>query len=404
MRLTICLVLSLLAALSPRPRSFAGQDEVTTKPQVHEGWIDLIGESLDEHWRQVNCADSTFRLEPDPKDAARKMIHCTGKPTGVLRTAEVYENFLVEFEWRHMTKGWGANAGFFLWSDPLPSLGVPFTRSIEVQVGNFDGNGDWYTRHGDIFPIHGAAMSPDPRFGRLGNGARSMPLDFRAKDTGEWNHYRILCIDGTVQLEVNGALVTAGYHASPRRGYLCLESEGGEVHFRGMRVLPLAPDARGLAAADVALPADNDTDVRPLYDGIDLAGWIAAPADAWSAADWVLKGKSAGTISHSLPEGSVALQVDWKHLKAANGEPPPALPAALPVAIGPLRWRGTPRPADQWNRLELVRAEGVWHARLNGETLAGEYASPNPAGDTLRLLVEDGAIDFASVLLTTPRP
>ena len=40
--------------------------------------------------------------------------------------------------------------------------GVPFLRSIEVQVlDHGHGSSDSYTTHGDVFPIWGATMMPD---------------------------------------------------------------------------------------------------------------------------------------------------------------------------------------------------------------------------------------------------
>jgi hypothetical protein len=387
---------ALLGSLPLGPGSAQQRDEVTTLAQDHGGWIDLIGADLDEHWRQVNCAASTFRLEPDPDDASARMIHCTGKPTGVLRTVERFENFVVEFEWRHMTKGWGANAGFFLWSDPWPAQGVPFTRSVEVQVANFDENSNWYTRHGDVFPIHGARMDPDPRFGRWQGGSRSLPLEFRARGTGEWNHYRITCIDGTVQLELNGRLVSGGYHAAPRSGYLCLESEGGEVHFRGLRLLPLAPDARGLAAEEFAQELEPATRVRPLYDGLGLDGWQASRDGAFVARDWILAGVSAGTLGRELPDGDLDLRLDWRHPEAEGSA---ALPPSdeLPLSIGSLHWSGPVAPRGSWNRLLLERRGTVWRARLNGVAQSERTA----AGERLELRVGTLPVEFASVLLAT---
>ena len=70
----------------------------------------------------------------------------TGVATGVLRTDRHYENFILELEWKHLHAG--GNAGLFVWSDPLTAPGVPFTRSIEVQI--LDGrNSETYTSHGD---------------------------------------------------------------------------------------------------------------------------------------------------------------------------------------------------------------------------------------------------------------
>ena len=94
-------------------------------------------------WVPVNVAPETFT-------ARDGLIVSTGKPTGVLRTDRQYENFVLELEWRHMQPG--GNAGLFVWSDALPAVGVPFTRSFEVQI--LDGrNGPNYTSHGDVFGI-----------------------------------------------------------------------------------------------------------------------------------------------------------------------------------------------------------------------------------------------------------
>ena len=67
-----------------------------------------------------------------------------------MRTEKMYENFILELEWKHMQQG--GNAGLFIYSDAITAPGVPFTRSVEVQI--MDGD------HGDMFAIHGAALTP----------------------------------------------------------------------------------------------------------------------------------------------------------------------------------------------------------------------------------------------------
>ena len=127
----------------------------------------------------------------------------------------------------------GGNAGLFVWSDPLPYVGVPFTRSTEVQV--MDGvETENYPSHGDIFSIWGAKMTPDRPHP---NGwERCLPSEKRALPAPEWNHYRVTCRDGIIKLAVNGKVVSGGSECKPRKGYICLEAEGSEVHFRNIRV------------------------------------------------------------------------------------------------------------------------------------------------------------------------
>ena len=75
----------------------------------------------------VNCHPGTFFV----KDGE---IVTTGKPTGFLRTEKQYENFVLDFDWMHVEKEKMANSGLFVWGDPLPAVGTPYTRGIEVQV------------------------------------------------------------------------------------------------------------------------------------------------------------------------------------------------------------------------------------------------------------------------------
>ena len=76
-------------------------------------------------WVAVNTAPSTWTVVDG-------MIHCTGQPTGEMRTERMYQNFIMEVEWRHLKpKG---NAGIFIWADDITARGQPFHRGIEVQV------------------------------------------------------------------------------------------------------------------------------------------------------------------------------------------------------------------------------------------------------------------------------
>jgi hypothetical protein len=82
---------------------------------------------------------------------------------------------------------------------------------------------------------------------------RCLPSERRSKPAGEWNHYRITCQDGAVQLAVNGKVVSGGSGCKPRKGYICLESEGSEVHFRNIRIKELP--STNPAADEIAAPA-----------------------------------------------------------------------------------------------------------------------------------------------------
>ncbi|HEY6169203.1 MAG TPA: DUF1080 domain-containing protein, partial [Verrucomicrobiae bacterium] len=191
-----------------------------------DGFVPLFNGRDLTGWVNANCAPETWSVREG-------MIHCTGKPTGALRTARQYENFVLEVEWRHLTDG--GNSGVFIWGTPIAAPGVPFLRGIEVQVLDHGyaeqyekqtgKKAEWFTTHGDVFPIHGATMKP---FGRH-NGDRSFPSEERSKRTPEWNHYRVVCTNGVLRLHVNGKEVSGGEECNYRKGYLALESEGAPV-------------------------------------------------------------------------------------------------------------------------------------------------------------------------------
>ena len=266
-------------------------------------------------WHQVNCAPSTFTVRDG-------MIVCSGTPSGVLRTDRQYENFILELDYQHVKAG--GNSGLFVWSDPIPARGVPFTRSIEVQVMDGQETAD-FTSQGDVFAIHGAHLVPDRPHPK--GWERCLPSEKRVKPAPEWNHYRVLCQNGVLTLEVNGKEVSGGRDITPRKGYICLESEGSEVHFRNLKLKELPPATPPLDPRQVA---DVDEGFVSLFNGVDLTGWKhgAAQDGHWTAQDYILDYDGKGDMLWSEAEyGDVQLIADWRWSgEAKDNEVPDILP------------------------------------------------------------------------------
>jgi hypothetical protein len=53
--------------------------------------------------------------------------------------------------------------------------------------------------------------------------------------------YDVVCVDGVIKLSVNGKFVNGIRESTQRKGYLCLESEGAEIHFRNIKIMELPP-------------------------------------------------------------------------------------------------------------------------------------------------------------------
>ena len=201
------------------------------------GFRDLFNGKDLSGWVNVNTDKSTWSV----KDG---LLICSGHPIGVMRSDKEYENFVLHIEWRHMEAG--GNSGVFVWSDAKPQESR-LPNGVEVQMLELDWvnlnkvNGqkppDAYV-HGELFGVGGVETTPDnPR------GRRSMSIENRCKPKGEWNTYDVVCVDGVIKLSVNGKFVNGISHSTARKGYLCLESEGGEIHFRNIRILELPPSA-----------------------------------------------------------------------------------------------------------------------------------------------------------------
>jgi hypothetical protein len=192
-------------------------------------------------WVNVNTADDTWRV----KDG---LLICSGRPIGVMRSEKQYENFMLHIEWKHLEPG--GNSGVFIWSTATPDPQSRLPDGVEVQMLELD----WpklNTRdgrvppiayvHGELFGVGGVKIVPDnPR------GERSMSIENRAKGRGEWNTYDVVAVDGVVKLAVNGVFVNGVSKSTQKKGYLCLESEGAEIHFRNIRILELPPGPSGI--------------------------------------------------------------------------------------------------------------------------------------------------------------
>ena len=205
----------------------------TEPPQFRElfNGKDLTG------WVDVNTSPDTWSVRDG-------LLVCKGQPIGVMRSEQQYENFLLHVEWRHMEPG--GNSGVFAWSEGSVPEGRRLPKGMEIQMLELD----WVKLHkqkdgteppiayvhGELFGANGLTTTPDnPR------GNRSRSIENRCKPRGEWNEYDVVCVDGTVKLAVNGKFVNGVSRASVKKGYLCLESEGAEIHFRTIRILELPP-------------------------------------------------------------------------------------------------------------------------------------------------------------------
>jgi len=310
----------------------------TSKSPTNKSWVNLI--EADSHsdtglkyWRNVNVAPSTFSLKTDAQ--GNQILACSGTPAGTIRSRDTYENFLVEFDWKCANEDSSeGNAIFFVCSDGLPAKNSHFARSIEIHAPSFDRDSKRFLQPGSINAIHGAKISPDPRFAP-NNGAILPRLPI---PENQWVHFRILCIDGVIELEVNGHMVAGGYHASPRKGHIMLGSTGDKSAYKNIRILPLPANKYKLSIDDQATTLPASAKIKNLHNGRDLKNWDKS-ADAKFHCHNGRIYALTGTISTTLalnPKTSNTLLIDWMSKKQES---------VLPFRLGDTPHQITPLKA-----------------------------------------------------------
>ena len=238
------------AAAIPQPADPASMSYLPMPIQFQElfNGKDLSG------WVDVNTSPETWKV----KDG---LLVCSGNPIGVMRSEKQYENFILHIEWRHTEAG--GNSGVFIWSEGKVPNGRQLPKGMEVQMLELEfprvyPEADGTPRHigyvsGELFGANGLTATPEnPR------GERSMSTELRCKGKGEWNFYDVVAVDGCVKLSINGKFVNGIRDSSVRKGYLCLESEGAEIHFRIIRILELpSSQPKPEQIAELIEPAAN---------------------------------------------------------------------------------------------------------------------------------------------------
>jgi hypothetical protein len=222
--------------------------ELAAADTAGAGWRDLGADDF----TNVNC-DLPTADKPGTWTWKDGGVHCTGQPVGVIRTKFPVTNLELSLDWRHLASG--GNSGVFLWAPAAALKDVPPGKlprgGIEVQIldhgyteqyeKSSGKKADWFTTHGDVFPVGTSTMKPFPPLSP--NGSRSFPTAQHSRGTPEWNHYFVRAVDGEVRLWVNGHQVSGGAACNPATGFLCLESEGAPVEFRNLRIRELSPSA-----------------------------------------------------------------------------------------------------------------------------------------------------------------
>jgi hypothetical protein len=183
----------------------------------------------------------THRLEkPDvPMSAVWSVrdgiLICRGEPLGYLATTGAYTNVRVVVEWRWAPGTQPGNSGVLLRINGEPRA-LPRCLEAQLQHGNA----------GDLLGLHGMGISGDPaRIQKIPNHKLAGDITIVRKlaalerPPGEWNRYEIELRGDTLRAWVNGTLANEATDCEVQAGPVGFQSEGGEIHFRRIEVVPL---------------------------------------------------------------------------------------------------------------------------------------------------------------------
>ncbi|MBK9120331.1 MAG: DUF1080 domain-containing protein [Phycisphaerales bacterium] len=151
------------------------------------------------------------------------ILICKGQPAGYLRTKEQFTNFRLTLQWRwNPATQQAGNSGVLL---RVIGEEKVWPRCVEAQLQH--GNAGDFWNIGD-FPMQ---TEPDRTQGR-----NTRKLVAAERPVGEWNEYDILVDGGRIALRINGQLVNEASDVLEVPGWIGLQSEGTEIHFREIRI------------------------------------------------------------------------------------------------------------------------------------------------------------------------
>ncbi|MBY5959099.1 DUF1080 domain-containing protein [Membranicola marinus] len=249
---------------------FASCDS-TKEPALHDNAIKLFnGKNLDGWYTWLKGIGKN----KDPQNVftvKNGMIHITGETWGCITTEEEYENYHLITEWK-----WGGDTyeprldrardnGILLHSVGSDGdYNDTWMYSIECQIieggtGDFLVVGDKSEKYSITSPVadkkHGSTYvyEPDGKLvtinsGRINWWGRSPDwkdvIDFRGpldveNPVGEWNKLECIAKGDTLTVKLNDVIVNQTFDVKPSKGRIQIQSEGAEIIFRRVDMIPL---------------------------------------------------------------------------------------------------------------------------------------------------------------------
>ncbi|HXR04382.1 MAG TPA: DUF1080 domain-containing protein [Verrucomicrobiae bacterium] len=150
------------------------------------------------------------------------VIHCTGKPTGYLRTTQAYSNYVVTVEWRFRKVVPKADNTGVLVHMQLPDKVWPMCVQNQGKSG----------RQGDLFVMDGVECKEHLALGKDANTPVPLRGEPNENPIGEWNTNVTICAGNDVKAVINGKLLNEITECTASSGFIGIQSEGADIEIR----------------------------------------------------------------------------------------------------------------------------------------------------------------------------
>lgn len=161
-------------------------------------------------------------------------LHIEGKTFGYVATEKSYANYYLKavFKWghrQHAPRATGKRDSGILYHFAPTEEDKVWPKSIECQVQEED--------CGDFWCIGTTLETPNPWKTEWGM-MHVTRTENHERPNSEWNTIEIICNGDQVEHYVNGHLVNSGTKTSVTSGKILLQSEGAEVYYRSVELIP----------------------------------------------------------------------------------------------------------------------------------------------------------------------
>jgi hypothetical protein len=200
--------------------------------QEDEAYVDLFnGKNLDG-WEYF-LSEPGYSME-DVWSVSDGLLICKGEPMGYIATKDLFTNYKLVVEWRWAPGKPAGNSGVLMRIAGEPKA---LPKCYEAQL-----------RHrsaGDVYGFHGYSVSGDSTRFRSAESELAGKMTGVSKmrdnedEAGDWNQYEIYMLGGNITVYVNGTKVNEAYGLEIAAGKIGMQSEGGEIQFRTVKILPV---------------------------------------------------------------------------------------------------------------------------------------------------------------------